>query len=106
MSDDSEKFAALREKFGHLVDPKLAEKYGDPFDPDDIRNVEPTKRRAHQPGLSTKEEVDLLACDMELLQKMVSTLFIDWMGKRLDDNLMARIFDKPSESSGGTGQYL
>lgn len=96
----------LREKYGYLVDPELAKKYGDPFDIDDIRNVSPTKRREKQPDLSIEEEVKLLASDMEVLQHIVSNLAMDALRKKLGDEWMSLLDETKSSKPTGTGQYL
>lgn len=99
----------LREKYGHLVDPELVEKYGDPFDLNDMRNVAPTKRREKQPDLSIEEEVKLLASDMEVLQSIVSNLAMDALQRKLGDEWMSLLDEtkKPKSSKPtGTGQYL
>lgn len=101
MSDPNlrETLDVLRKNFEPLMDPSLVEKFGDPFDPDDIRNVLPSARRKRDPDLSIEDEVYYLALDIEVLQRMLGILTQDYYRRRLDER---RVFG----ADPGSGQYV
>jgi hypothetical protein len=100
MQDDA--LDKIRDKLSELMDPELVDKYGDPFDANDIRNTLPTERRAKDPDMSIEDEIHYLALDMEVLQKMLSVLTQDYMQRKTSERtLSSGLFGKDS-----TGGYL
>lgn len=109
---DRETLNKLRESLESAMDPTLVDKFGDPFDPDDIRNVLPSERRKQDPDMSIEDEVYYLALDVEVLQRMVSLLTHDYFRRRLDEHRVAESFgfagarDMDQQQNPGTGQYV
>lgn len=76
-----QKLEDLKEKLRAHITPEVIAEYGDPFDKNDIRNTQPSKRRVLRPDMSIEDEVMYLAQDVEILMRMVSSLALDKIEK-------------------------